>query len=73
MISVSFVYDISTDCAAHLFDMMAGNTAPNPEVPIENGATDKPSADPPAIEEPLAQEPPASEPTIVHNSTEPTV
>ncbi|OAL72226.1 F-box protein [Trichophyton violaceum] len=68
VISVSFVYDISTDCAAHLFDMMAGNTAPNPEVPIENGATDKPSADPPAIEEPLAQEPPASEPTIIEAS-----
>ncbi|KAF3897577.1 hypothetical protein GY631_1545 [Trichophyton interdigitale] len=43
---------------------MAGDTAPNPEVPITNGVVDKPSADPPAIEEPLALEPSAPEPTM---------
>lgn len=49
---------------------MVEDTVPNPEVPVENGVVDKPSADPPAIEEPLAQEPPAPEPTIVQGTTE---
>ncbi|KDB24066.1 hypothetical protein H109_04011 [Trichophyton interdigitale MR816] len=43
---------------------MAGDTAPNPEVPITNGVVNKSSADPLAIEEPLALEPSAPEPTM---------